>query len=68
MISLKPNPAFLAGDAFPLAEAEKQLRRSLDVLRGVNTEIILKDISTVGNSPRRLWQWADMAQKVVQDY
>lgn len=68
VISLKPNPAFLAGDTFPLAEAEKQLRRSLDVLRGVNTEIILKDISTVGNSPRRLWQWADMAQKVVQDY
>ena len=31
-------------------------------------EVILKDISTVRNEPRRLWKWAEMAMDVVEKY
>ena len=33
---------------------------------GCPLEYILKDISTVGYQPSRLWEWADIAMRVVR--
>ncbi len=61
VMSLKPNPAFLAEDRFRPEVVRADLDRRLGEAAGCNIEIILKDISTVRSDPRRLWQWAEIA-------
>ncbi|NLO83081.1 MAG: hypothetical protein GX094_08520 [Clostridiales bacterium] len=68
VFSRKPNPAFLAGDSWDPAVVEEDLRKTLEICtrNDCPVEFILKDISTVRYQPQRLWQWADIAMKVVQ--
>ena len=35
---------------------------------GCVVEVIMKDISTVRYEPQRLWQWAQMARELTQQY
>ncbi len=51
----------------PAARA-RPVDRFLDASVGCHRELIMKDISTVRYEPLRLWQWADIAAEVVQDY
>lgn len=67
VFSHKPNPAFLAGDIWDPEIVRKDLRSVLDRTRGCAVEIILKDISTVGYEPRRLWEWARIASGVAAE-
>ncbi len=65
VLSRKPSPAvFISWDP---REAEKQLRDFIDIAKGCHVELIMKDISTVKYQPQRLWEWADLAMKVVND-
>ncbi len=68
VFSRKPSPAFLAGDTWNPQAVEKDLRSVLEVCsrHGCPVEFILKDISTVRYQPQRLWEWADIAMKVVR--
>ena len=67
VFSRKPNPAPLANDTAWLPELVKN-----DLITACKTaekygnpcEIILKDVSTVGNKPERLWEWAKIAAEV----
>jgi len=34
---------------------------------GCPVELILKDISTVRYEPQRLWEWEDIARRVVEE-
>ena len=65
--SRKPNPAFLAWDDWRPEVVEEDLRETLEVCNryGTPVEFILKDISTVRYEPQRLWEWVDIAMKVV---
>jgi hypothetical protein len=67
VFSRKPSPAFLAMDWSP-ADVEKDLRDTRDrcARHGTPLELVLKDISTVGYKPRKLWEWADIAMRVVR--
>ena len=69
VFSRKPNPAVLAGNHWNLEYARKELTDCLEITRrhGCPVEIIMKDISTVGHRPERLWQWAEMAASVVEE-
>ena len=68
VFSLKPNPAIFATDTYNPAQAEKELRASLEAAKGCNIEIIAKDLSTMRDQPQRLWQWAEMAVRVAGEY
>jgi hypothetical protein len=68
VLSRKPNPAILARDTWQPEEACYDLRDFLDRTRGLSVELILKDISTVGYDPRRLWEWAALAMQTVEVY
>jgi len=67
VFSRKPSPAFLAGDRFD----EERVRADLLATRaacernGCPLEYILKDISTVGHRPERLFAWARIAMEVA---
>ena len=66
--SRKPNPALLAWPRFDELAVREHLQASVDVCarHGCPLELILKDISTVNNDPRRLFEWARIAMEVVQ--
>ena len=68
IFSYKPNPAFLAMDSWDHDLVRRDLRRILDVARPCRVELILKDISTVRNDPRRLWKWAALAMETAVEY
>lgn len=68
VISLKPSPTLLASEIWEPEAVEKELKSKLDMARGCNMEIIIKDISTVRFQPKRLWEWVDIVSKLVQKY
>jgi hypothetical protein len=68
VFSLKPNPALLAADRWDLDAARQTLRASLEIIRGCRVEVILKDLHTLRNQPKRLSEWAGMAAQVVEEF
>ena len=62
IMSNKPNPSYLAG-AFDEEVVRKDFRRTIAAAKanGLGLELLLKDISTVNNDPRRLWRWSQIA-------
>ncbi|MCL2813619.1 MAG: hypothetical protein FWD23_03370 [Oscillospiraceae bacterium] len=67
VFSRKPNPMFLANDSAWDAEAvRKDLEQACKTAQRYNNpcELILKDITTVGKKPERLWEWAKIAAGV----
>lgn len=65
VLSHKPSPAIFV--AWNAGEAQRQLKDFLDKAEGCHVELIMKDISTVGYRPQRLWEWADLAMHVVNN-
>jgi hypothetical protein len=68
VFSWKPDPAALARDGFDGQAIEREMRHVVAVCEQASCplEITLKDISTVRYHPERLWQWADIALRVVR--
>ena len=68
VFSRKPTPAVFAEDAWQPELARQQLRDFLEQARGCRIEIIMKDISTVRYQPQRLWEWAQIAMELAEEY
>jgi hypothetical protein len=68
VFSRKPSPAFVAFDGWSPEAVAQDLRETIEVCRrhGSPLELILKDISTVRYQPQRLWEWADIAMRLVK--
>jgi hypothetical protein len=68
VFSRKPSPALLAVDAWQPEPVERDLQQVVGACarHGCPLEFILKDISTVRYQPQRLWEWVDVAMKVVR--
>ena len=68
VFSRKPNPAVVAMDEWVPALVEKDFRDVLEVTKanGCPVEFTLKDISTCRSDPRRLWEWAEIASRMVR--
>ena len=51
-------------------QARRMLREALEkpCKSGCVVEVILKDVSTVRNEPKRVWEWADLAMQVVEEF
>jgi hypothetical protein len=69
VFSRKPSPAFLATDSWEPEAVERDLRTTLETCRrhGCPVELILKDISTVRYQPQRLWEWSQIAARLVRE-
>jgi hypothetical protein len=68
VFSRKPNPALVAGDTWDPEAVAQDLKDTIDVCarHGCPLELTLKDISTVRDHPQRLWEWADIAMRLVR--
>ena len=67
VFSRKPNPMFLANDmAWDAGAVKKDLQEACRTADryGNPCELILKDITTLGGKPKRLWEWAEIAAGV----
>jgi hypothetical protein len=67
-MSRKPSPAILAEDTWHPERAGQDLRDFLQQAGGCHVELIMKDISTVSYQPQRLWEWAEIAMDVVDEF
>jgi hypothetical protein len=67
VFSRKPNPAWVADHSWDPGIVERDLRKTIEVCARYDTplELILKGISTVGGKPHRLWEWTDIAMRLV---
>jgi len=69
VMSRKPNPAILAESSWDPKRAEQEIRDFMDKTEGkCHVELIMKDISTVRYQPQRLWEWADIASRLSEEY
>jgi hypothetical protein len=68
VLSRKPNPNVFARDVWNPQLAREQLVEFCEVSKGCHRELIMKDISTVRYDPQRLWEWAEIAMEVAEDY
>lgn len=69
VFSYKPNPAFLSsGTAWDAALVRQDLQEACAAASkyGNPCELILKDVSTVGGKPQRLWEWAKIAREICR--
>jgi len=62
VISVKPNPAAVAGDDFSEDSIREGFRRQLEILGGLPGEFIFKDISTCRSDPTRITRWVQALQ------
>ena len=67
VFSYKPNPALLGGEGWDPDAIRAGLRAVLERTRGCVVEIIMKDLHTCRNQPRRMWDWARIALEVAQE-
>ena len=68
VFSYKPNPAMVAVGPAERNHFCNTLKAVLDTTRGCVVELILKDIHTVQNVPRRLDEWAEVVMGLVEEY
>jgi hypothetical protein len=68
VFSRKPNPAMVALDDWVPELAAADIGETLDATRanGCAVEFTLKDISTCRHQPQRLWEWAEIASRLVR--
>ena len=66
--SCKPNSLVLAAESWDPEMARRDLINILEKTKGCHVEIIMKTISTVRYQPQRLWEWAKIADEVIQSH
>lgn len=67
VLSVKPSPAIFAGESWDPDHARRIIEGVIDETReACHVELIMKDISTVGYHPERLWEWERIAMEVVE--
>lgn len=68
VFSFKANPAVLAENNWNPEAVRRDLEITLNRLKDIHVEIIMKDISTVRYEPKRLWEWAEIAMAAAAKY
>jgi hypothetical protein len=68
IMSLKPNPSIFSIEQWDIELAERKLREMLEKARGCVVEILMKDLHTCRKQPQRMWEWVNMAMRVVEEF
>ena len=59
--SRKPNPAQVSTSVFDEMAIRADIRRTFEVARGSDIEIVMKDLHTLHGHPERLGRWVQIA-------
>lgn len=66
ILSMKPNPADLARDAFNEERIRTNLQQDLQATRDCRVEVIMKDNHTIRDDPRRVVRWVQIAREEAE--
>ncbi len=68
VMSAKPNPSAVATNSLDVNATTAELKRIIDAAtkNDCPTELLLKDISTVGFNPKNLFEWEKLAMSMVR--
>lgn len=61
----KPNPTLVSTTRWDEGAIREDIRRTLSLTKGMNVDIILKDVHTLDGQPWRLGRWAAIAQEEI---
>ena len=64
--SMKPHPVDLARESFDEEHIRSVLRRDMQASRNCRVEVIMKDNHTIGNDPRRVVRWVQIAREEAE--
>ena len=65
VISWRPNPAEMVCCGFNEDRIRKIIREGLEITKGCQVEINLKDIITVQGEPQRLRRWVEIVREEI---
>ena len=68
IFSWKPNPAVLAAEQWNPQHARKVIRDAMEKTRGCAFEMVMKDVHTCRNDPRRLSEWVKIAKEEAEKF
>jgi len=60
----KPNPAYVS-TSWNEDVIREDLRQTIEATKGLNVQLILKDVHTVANEPWRFGRWVDIAREEI---
>jgi hypothetical protein len=66
ILSMKPHPADLAMSDFDEEHIRAVIRHDLRATRDCRVEMIMKDNHTIGNDPRRVVKWVQIAREEAE--
>jgi hypothetical protein len=66
IFSRKPHPALVSMSNWDEDEITSDLMKTLDIRKGRNVELILKDVHTLSNEPWRLGRWVELAREAIE--
>lgn len=61
----KPNPALISA-GWDEEAIRADLRRTIDLTRGMTVEIVMKDVHTVNHEPWRMGRWVEIAREEIE--
>lgn len=64
VFSWKPDPSVMVGN-FDEGQISDKMKQELEPISSCRTEIILKDLHTVGNEPAKITKWTDIVQELI---
>lgn len=67
VFSWKPNPSMICC-GFDKGEIRKTIKNGLEKSKGCIVDIMLKDISTVQDEPKRLIEWTKIVREISDNY
>ena len=63
----KPNPAYLQESGWDPGIIKKEINDIINTCNKYDTplELAMKDVSTVSNNPKHLWEWSKIMRDIV---
>ena len=65
ILSSKPSPTPLSRPKMDEEEVRRELKKIIETTQGLNVEIIMKDNHTLGNNPRNISRWVEIAREEI---
>lgn len=66
--SRKPNPALISTKRFDEDVIKDDIRKTLEIAKDCNIEIVMKDVHTLSGEPNRMARWVKLAREVIDEH
>ena len=67
VFSRKPNPTLISTGDFDEELIRRDLRETIEVTKGLNVEIVMKDVHILDGQPERLGRWSRIARETIDE-